>query len=215
MSSEPYMHPQTPIRIILVDDHALVRDGLRALFSVMPQIEVIGEADSGAAAQTLLAQIQPDLVLMDIGLKDTNGLELTRLLCQTHPGIRILMLSMYDNDEYVRNSIRSGACGYVLKDASSREIVAAIEAIAAGGSFYSTEIARKLASNPSPETDALTPRETEILHMLAQGLDNKAMAKTLNISVRTVETHRLSIRRKLGLEGSAALLKYALSLFPS
>lgn len=209
------MHPHAPIRIILVDDHALVRDGLRALFSVMSQIEVLGEADSGAAAQALLTQVTPDLVVMDIGLKDTNGLELTRLLCQQHPGIRILILSMYDNDEYVRNSIRAGACGYVLKDASSREIVAAIEAIAAGGSFYSTEVARKLASSAPKEADPLSPRETEILQMLAQGLDNKAMAKALNISVRTVETHRLSIRRKLNLEGSTALMKYALSLFPS
>lgn len=207
MTSEP------PIRIVLVDDHALVRDGLRALLSATSRIEVVGEAESGEAALSLLEkQPLPDVLLVDIGLRDTNGLELTQILCQRYPSIRVLMLSMYDNEEYVRSSVRMGARGYVLKDASFREIIAAIEAVAAGGSFYSAEVARKLAEG-SPETPQLTPRESQILQMLAQGLDNKAMARTLSISVRTVETHRLSIRRKLHLEGSAALLKYALSVF--
>ncbi|TWH64878.1 two component transcriptional regulator, LuxR family [Azomonas agilis] len=207
------MTSASPIRLALIDDHALVRDGLRALLSVMPQIEIVGEAEDGASALKLMRdQLCPDLILMDIGLKDTNGLELTRQLCQQYPGIRILILSMYNNDEYVRTSIRAGACGYVLKDASAREIVAAIEAVAAGGSFYSTEIARKLAER-SAQSDPLTPRETDILHSLAKGLDNKTIARDLNISVRTVETHRLSIRRKLKLESTSALIKYALDHF--
>ncbi|SFA69882.1 response regulator [Azotobacter beijerinckii] len=203
------MNPAPPIRIVLVDDHALVRDGIRALLAVMPQIEVVGEAESGAEALELLARVQPDLLLLDIGLKDTNGLELTSTLCRQYPDIKVLILSMYDNGEYVRSSIRAGARGYVLKDASSREIVAAIEAIAAGGSFYSSEIARKLADR-SAEPHNLTPRECQILRMLAQGLDSKAMARELEISVRTVETHRLSIRRKLNIDGSTALIQYAL-----
>ncbi|GAB3370159.1 response regulator transcription factor [Azotobacter armeniacus] len=204
------MSSANPIRIALVDDHALVRDGIRALLSVMPQIEVVGEAESGAEALKLLGRVQTDLLLVDIGLKDTNGLELTQTLCRQYPDIKVLILSMYDNNEYVRSSIRAGARGYVLKDASSREIIAAIEAIAAGGSFYSSEIARKLADR-SLEQAYLTPRESQILQMLARGLDSKAMARELDISVRTVETHRLSIRRKLNIEGSAALIKYALT----
>ncbi|MCQ4234399.1 response regulator transcription factor [Pseudomonas stutzeri] len=205
----------TPIRIALVDDHTLVRDGIRALLAVMPQIEVVGEADSGAAALELLEQVQPDLLLLDIGLKDTNGLELTRRLCQLYPRLQVLMLSMYDNLEYVRSSIHAGARGYVLKDSSAREIIAAIEAVAAGGTFYSAEITRRLAEQrQDAAAHNLTPREEQILQMLARGLDSKAMARELAISVRTVETHRLSIRRKLNIDGTAALIKYALSIAP-
>ncbi|MFB8831122.1 response regulator [Azotobacter sp. CWF10] len=204
------MNSGNPIRIVLVDDHALVREGIRALLAVMPRIEVVGEAESAVEALELLGRVPADLLLLDIGLKDTNGLELTRTLGRQYPDLKVLILSMYDNIEYVRTAIRAGACGYVLKDASSREIVAAIEAIAAGGSFYSSEIARKLAEQ-SAEPHNLTPRECQILRMLALGLDSKAMARELDISVRTVETHRLSIRRKLNIDGSAALIKYALS----
>lgn len=205
------MNSSNPTRIVLVDDHALVREGIRALLAVMPRIEVVGEAESAAEALELLGRVPADLLLLDIGLKDTNGLELTRTLGRQHPDLKVLILSMYDNIEYVRTAIRAGACGYVLKDASSREIVAAIEAIAAGGSFYSSEIARKLAERTA-EPHNLTPRECQILQMLAQGLDSKAMARELDISVRTVETHRLSIRRKLNIDGTAALMKYALSI---
>lgn len=201
----------TPTRIALIDDHALIRDGIRALLGVMPQFEVVGEAQSAAEALDLLERVQPDVLLVDIGLKDSTGLELTRTLSQQHPGVRVLILSMYDNLEYVRSSIRAGARGYVLKDAPSREIIAAIAAIAAGGTFYSSDIARRLADQ-SQESHSLSPREVQILQMLARGLDSKAMARELEISVRTVETHRLSIRRKLNIDGSAALMKYALTI---
>lgn len=200
-----------PTRIALVDDHALIRDGIRALLGVMPQFEMVGEAESATEALSLLERIQPDVLLVDIGLKDSTGLELTRTLSQQYPGVRVLILSMYDNLEYVRSSIRAGARGYVLKDAPSREIIAAIAAIAAGGTFYSSDIARRLADQ-SQESHSLSPREVQILQMLARGLDSKAMARELDISVRTVETHRLSIRRKLNIDGSAALMKYALTI---
>ena len=198
-------------RIALVDDHALIRDGIRALLGVMPQFVVVGEAESAAEALELLGRETVDVLLLDIGLKDSTGLELTRVLAERHPEVRVLILSMYDNLEYVRSSIRAGARGYVLKDAPSREIVAAITAIAAGGTFYSSEIARKLADQ-SLASHNLTPREVQILQMLARGLDSKAMARELDISVRTVETHRQSIRRKLNIDGTAALMKYALSI---
>ncbi|MCM2321107.1 MAG: response regulator transcription factor [Pseudomonas sp.] len=205
------MNPGTPTRIALVDDHALVREGIRALLAAMPQIEVVGEAESAAEALELLERVQPDVLLVDIGLQDSTGLELTRSLAERHPEVQVLILSMYDNLEYVRSSIRAGARGYVLKNAPSREIVAAIAAIAAGGTFYSSEIARKLADH-SPDSHNLTPREVQILQMLARGLDSKAMARELAISVRTVEAHRMSIRRKLNIDGTAALMKYALSI---
>ncbi len=198
------------IRIALIDDHALVREGIRALLEVLPHFEVVGEAGSGAEAFELMQRTQVDILLMDVGLRDINGLELTRQLRERHPAIKVLILSMYDNQEYVSTSLAVGASGYVLKEAPSREIVAAIEAIAAGGSFYSGDIARKLVK-PTPSEDELTPREREVLLMLAQGLNNKVMARTLQISVRTVETHRLSIRRKLAIDKPADLLKHALA----
>lgn len=205
------MNDGAPIRIALVDDHALVRDGIRALLAVMPRFIVAGEADSTAGALALLDQVQAEVLLLDIGLKDGNGLELTRLVGERHPELRVIMLSMYDNLEYIRGSIRAGARGYVLKDASAREIVAAIEAVAAGGTFYSAHVANKLLDEPQ-NPDNLTPREVEILQLLARGLDSKAMARQLAISVRTVETHRLSIRRKLNIDSAAALIAYALKL---
>ncbi|WP_044875390.1 response regulator transcription factor [Pseudomonas sp. LFM046] len=198
-----------PIRIALIDDHVLVRDGVKSLLSALPHFEVVAQAESGAEALELVASTELDLLLVDIGLKDMNGLELTRELCSLYPGIKILILSMYDNQEYVRTSINAGAFGYVLKNAPSTELIAAIEAIVAGGSFYSPEIARKLATNVRDENE-LTPRELQVLSMLAKGLNNKEVARELDISVRTVETYRLSIRRKLSIDTPAALVKYAL-----
>ena len=197
------------IRVALVDDHSLVRDGIRALLSVMPQLDVVGEAENGAQAIEMVDRCQPDLLLMDIGLKDKNGLELTRLLGKQYPSLKILILSMYDNYEYVSESVRSGASGYVLKNAPSREIIAAIEAIISGGTFYSAEIAQRLATDPHTDNE-LTPRESQVLAKMVQGLNNKEMARELDISVRTVETHRLSIRRKLNIDKPAALVKYAI-----
>ncbi|MDI3250481.1 Oxygen regulatory protein NreC [Pseudomonas fluorescens] len=197
------------IRIGLVDDHSLVRDGIKALLALVDTIEVIGEAENGHEALNLVEQCQPDLLLVDIGLKDMNGLELTRRLKQHSPAPKILMLSMYDNFEYVSESIRCGASGYVLKNSPSREIIAAIEAIASGGTFYSADIAQKLIADKDTDKE-LTPRESEVLYKMVQGMNNKEMARDLDISVRTVETHRLSIRRKLNIDKPAALAKYAL-----
>ncbi|MCE6981000.1 DNA-binding response regulator [Pseudomonas frederiksbergensis] len=198
-----------PIRVALVDDHSLVRDGIKSLLAVMAQLEVVGEAENGADAIEMVGRCQPDLLLVDISLKDINGLELTRLLRSQYPSLKVLVLSMYDNYEYVSESVRSGASGYVLKNAPSREIIAAIEAIVSGGTFYSAEIAQRLIADKSTDNE-LTPRESQVLYKMAQGLNNKEMARELDISVRTVETHRLSIRRKLNIDKPAALVKYAI-----
>jgi DNA-binding NarL/FixJ family response regulator len=203
------MNLPAAIRVALVDDHSLVRDGIRALLSVMPRLEVVGEAENGTQAIEMVGRCQPDLLLMDISLKDMNGLELTRLLGKQYPRLKILILSMYDNYEYVSESVRSGASGYVLKNAPSREIIAAIEAIISGGTFYSAEIAQRLATDQNTDNE-LTPRENQVLAKMVQGLNNKEMARELDISVRTVETHRLSIRRKLNIDKPAALVKYAI-----
>jgi DNA-binding NarL/FixJ family response regulator len=199
----------SPIRVALVDDHSLVRDGIKALLAVMAPLEVVGEAESGAEAIEMVARCQPDLLLVDISLRDMNGLELTRVLRSQHPALKVLVLSMYDNYEYVSESVRSGASGYVLKNAPSREIIAAIEAITSGGTFYSAEIAQRLIADKNTDNE-LTPRESQVLYKMAQGLNNKEMARELDISVRTVETHRLSIRRKLNIDKPAALVKYAI-----
>ncbi|MDZ4328424.1 MAG: response regulator transcription factor [Pseudomonas sp.] len=203
------MNLRSPIRVALVDDHSLVRDGIKALLSVMAPLEVVGEAENGADAIEMVGRCQPDLLLVDISLKDMNGLELTRLLRSQYPSLKVLVLSMYDNYEYVSESVRSGASGYVLKNAPSREIIAAIEAIASGGTFYSAEIAQRLIADKSTDNE-LTPRESQVLYKMAQGMNNKEMARDLDISVRTVETHRLSIRRKLNIDKPAALVKYAI-----
>lgn len=203
------MHPQARIKVVLIDDHALVRDGIRALLMAVPELDVVGEAGGGTEALKLLGRIEADVVLMDIGLKDVNGLELTQSLRQQFPDLRVLILSMYDNQEYLNTSVKVGARGYVLKDAPSREIIVAIEAIAAGGTYYSEGIAAKLGTRGTEERE-LTPREREVLLMLAQGHNNKTMARALQISVRTVETHRLSIRRKLDIDRPADLMKHAM-----
>ena len=203
------MNLPSPIRVALVDDHSLVRDGIRALLSVMAQLEVVGEAENGTDAIEMVGRCLPDLLLVDISLKDINGLELTRLLRSQYPSLKVLVLSMYDNYEYVSESVRSGASGYVLKNAPSREIIAAIEAIASGGTFYSAEIAQRLIADKTTDNE-LTPRESQVLYKMAQGMNNKEMARDLDISVRTVETHRLSIRRKLNIDKPAALVKYAI-----
>jgi DNA-binding NarL/FixJ family response regulator len=205
----PAMNLPYPIRVALVDDHSLVRDGIKALLAVMAPLEVVGEAENGADAIEMVGRCKPDLLLVDISLKDMNGLELTRVLRSQYPTLKVLMLSMYDNNEYVSESVRAGASGYVLKNSPSREIIAAIEAIASGGTFYSAEIAQRLIADKSTDNE-LTPRESQVLYKMAQGLNNKEMARELDISVRTVETHRLSIRRKLNIDKPAALVKYAI-----
>lgn len=203
------MNLSTQIRLALVDDHTLVRDGIRALLSVIPTVTVVGEAENGADAMVMVEHCNPDLLLVDINLPDINGLELTRKILDKFPTLKVLVLSMYDSKEYVSESLRSGANGYVLKNAPSREIVAAIEAIKNGGTFYSAEIAQKLLLDDGTINE-LTPRESQVLYKMIQGLNNKEMARELDISVRTVETHRLSIRRKLNIDKPAALVKYAI-----
>ena len=197
-----------PVRLLLVDDHPLVRDGLRARLALVPGLETVGEAGSAAEALEAIPQARPDLVLADVGMKGMSGIELASLLQDRQPDVRVLMLSMYDTPEYVQRAMQAGACGYVLKDAPAEEIVAAIEAVAAGGTFLSPGVSRRLFRNQAPRP-LLSSRESEILAALGRGESSKQIAGALGLSVRTVETHRQNIKRKLDIEGQAELIKYA------
>ena len=197
-----------PIRLLLIDDHPLVRDGLRARLATVPGFEVVGEAGSAAEAQQQVLLHQPTLVLMDVGMRDMNGIDLTALLLGQHPALQVLMLSMYDNPEYVQRALQAGARGYVLKDAPASEIISAIAAVASGGTFLSPAVSKRLFRNQVPRP-VLSMRESEILSGLAKGLSSKQLARDMDLSVRTVEAHRQNIKRKLGLAGQAELIKYA------
>ena len=200
--------PTAPIRLLLVDDHPLVRDGLRARLEAVPGFEVAGEAGNAAEAQAQVDALKPQLVLMDVGMKDVNGIDLTAQLLAREPALQVLMLSMYDNPEYVQRALLAGARGYVLKDSPASEIIAAIEAVAGGGTFLSPAVSKRLFRNQAPRP-VLSLCEGEILSALARGLSSKLIAREMDVSVRTVEAHRQSIKRKLSLDGQAELIKYA------
>ncbi|MFT5587976.1 MAG: DNA-binding NarL/FixJ family response regulator [Bradyrhizobium sp.] len=203
----------TVIQILLVDDHPLVRDGLRARLETVAHFEIVAEASNAGDALCHASTKNIDLVLMDINLAGINGIELTARFHTLHPAVAVLMLSMHDSAEYVMQSIQSGARGYVLKDAPAIDIITAIDTVMAGGTYYSAGIARKMTSQFSPPV-VLTPRENEVLQSIANGKSNKHIARELDLSVRTVETHRLNITRKLGIEGQADLIRFALERAP-
>jgi two-component system, NarL family, nitrate/nitrite response regulator NarL len=200
-----------PARLVLVDDHPLVRDGLRARLEAVTGLEVAGEAGNADEAIALAATLEPDLVLMDVGMAGMNGIALAGLFHERFPAIRVLMLSMHDNVEYVTAAVRAGASGYVLKDSPSAEIVRAIEAVLAGQTWFSAGLGARMiqASAKEAPIERLTPRERDILDALALGLSSKQIAQRTGLSVRTVETHRLNLKRKLEIDGQAQLIEFA------
>jgi DNA-binding NarL/FixJ family response regulator len=213
--------PAAPIRVLLVDDHPLVRDGVRMRLEATPHIRVVAEAGCADEALVQAAQAQPDLVLTDIRMPGASGIQLTAAFRERHPLMRVLVLYMHQEEEYVRRALKLGASGYVLKDAPAQQLVHAIERVHAGHSFLSPALERLLqpaaqahadegaASDTSRASRALTPRESRVLQLLAQGHSNKEIAELMGSSIRTVETHRLHLRRKLRIDGRAALVKYA------
>lgn len=203
MQSQPLIH------ILLVDDHPLVRDGLRARLETIPHFHIVAEAGNSDEALRHASSHAIDLVLMDINLSGMNGIELTARFNILYPEIAILMLSMHDKTEYVMQAIQAGARGYVLKDAPALDIITAIETVMSGGTYYSAGLAMHLTRPISP-SQMLTPREREILDCIATGKSNKHIARALDLSVRTVETHRLNIKRKVGIDGQADLIRFAL-----
>lgn len=196
------------VRLLIVDDHPIVREGLRARFSAAPHIVVVGEAGSPDEAIEGVSAFQPSLVLMDVGMKGSTGIELTALLLTSHPSLKVLMFSVYDNPDYVQQALQVGACGYVLKDAPTSELLAAIDVVVAGGTYLSTGVSKRLFRSHTPRP-MLSPRESEILSALSRGESSKHVARALGLSVRTVEAHRQNIKRKLDIDGQAELIKYA------
>ena len=204
------MESTPQILILLVDDHQLVRDGLRSRLESIPQFLVAAEAGTPEDALNAAATQKIDLVLMDINLKGMTGIELTAQFHDTFPDIAVIMLSMHDSAEYVMQSIQAGARGYVLKDSPATDIVTAIHTVMAGGIYYSAALSKHLSRPISPSM-LLTPREKEVLQRIATGKSNKHIARELNLSVRTVETHRWNIKRKLDIDGQADLIRFALA----
>lgn len=203
---------QEMIRLILVDDHPFVRDGVRMRLEATEDIRVVGEASTVAEAVELAAQDAPHIVLTDISMREVGGIQLAALFRDRFPQTHVLVLSMHDNPEYVRRVIDSGARGYVLKDAPAQQLVDAIHTVHAGGTFFSPGLQGQLGEDDMAghAGSALTPRESATLTWLARGYSNKQIARELGVSVRTVETHRLHLRRKLRIEGQAELVKYAI-----
>jgi len=207
------------IRLLLVDDHPFVRDGVRMRLEATGQIAVVGEADCVSDAIQLATELNgdqaPHMVLTDISMRTVSGIELTAQFRQHFPDIAVLVLSMHNNPEYVRRAFDEGAKGYVLKDAPAQELVDAIQAVYAGQTYFSVDLRDALdtplaASTMDGDTTALTPKELATMQALARGYSNKQIASVLGISVRTVETHRLNVRRKLRIGGQAELVKYAI-----
>ena len=202
---------QDPIRVLLVDDHPLVRDGVRMRLEATSHIRVAGEAPGVEQALMLATALQPDLVLTDIRMPDASGIHLATLFQEKLPHIRVMVLSMHCDPEYVRRAVALGVCGYVLKDAPAQELVQAITDVHAGGRYFSPALQAILdAAEPAERSlRGLTPREADVLTLLSKGHSNREIADALGASIRTVETHRLHLRRKLHIEGRAALVKYA------
>ena len=205
--------------VLLVDDHVVVRQGLKALLADELDIEVIGEASNGREALDRLAELEPKVVLMDISMPGLNGIEATRQIQQRYPSVRVVVLSMHANEEYVFQVLQAGASGYVLKQSDSLEVLTAIRAAVAGGSFLSPPISRAViedyvrraeARGQADDLEMLTNREREVLQLLAEGRANREIAEDLSISVKTVETHRSNMMNKLGLDSKTDLVKYAL-----
>lgn len=200
----------TPIRVILADDHPLVTEGVRAVLETFEQIEVIASVTNGRDAVDTIARMNPDVTLMDLNMPGMNGLTATELVLERDPNARIIILSMHDNPEYISTALRHGAKGYLLKDVPTEEIVTAIEQVHAGETYLCTGTEGALQPAPDGDREPLTSREQMVLLRLARGASNKEVARDLDISVRTVETHRKNIKRKLAIDTTAGLTRYVL-----
>jgi DNA-binding NarL/FixJ family response regulator len=202
------------IRVLLADDHAILRKGVRMLIDSQPDLEVVGEAKTGREAIEEARKLKPDIVVMDVAMPELNGIEGTRQICDELTQTKVIGLSMHKDSVYVREILRAGARGYLLKDSEDDDLLRAIRAVARGQAFLSPSISdavltdyRKHVSNP---VDLLTSREREVLTMIADGKTNKEIASTLNLSVYTVESHRGSVMEKLNLHNTGDIVRFAL-----
>ena len=208
----------TPFKILLVDNHTLVRAGIRALVEQIPNVLVVGEAGDGREALKLVEQYRPHLVLMDITMPVMNGLEATVRLVKDFPGTRVVMLSVHTDEEYVLQALRAGAAGYLLKDAGRAELEIAVAAVARGETYLSPAVSRHVVGDYVRRTgsglegrlETLTPRQREILQLIAEGKSTKEIASVLDVSVKTVETHRAQLMERLDIHDVAGLVRYAI-----
>lgn len=207
------------IRILLADDHTLFRQGVKTLLAAEPDMEVVGEAADGTAAADRAAELKPDVVLMDIGMPGPSSFETTRQIRRSRPETRVLFLTMYDDEDYLVESMEVGASGYVLKDSPALQLVAAVRDVCRGGSYLSPRMLSQLVddfrtrvrtTDRLPRFATLTPREKEVLKMLAEGNSVKEVACQLNLSVKTVEAHKFNLMRKLDIHNKAQLVQYAI-----
>jgi DNA-binding NarL/FixJ family response regulator len=206
----------TMIRIVLADDHNLVRSGLKSLLSEMKNVEVVAEASNGRQAVDLVQSVKPDVVLMDIAMNELNGIDACEIISREHPAVRTIILSMHDSGEYVAKALKAGAKGYVLKDAAPLELEFALQAVTVGETYLSPRVSRQVVqSYVQPGSgdaglDALSPRQKEILKAIAGGRSTKQIAYDLGLSVKTIETHRAQIMERLDIHDLAGLVRFAI-----
>jgi two-component system response regulator NreC len=207
------------LRILVADDHTIIRSGLRMLLERQPGFEVVGEAADGRQAVELARGLRPDVAMLDIAMPNLNGIEAARQICAELPKIRIVILSVHSDEAYVLKALKAGARGYLLKDSAESDIISAVRLVGAGKAFFSPEISRMLVEDyvrqlqhrgMDDSYELLTTREREILQLLAEGRSNKDIAAMLNVSVYTVETHRSHILQKLNLHSLPELILYAI-----
>ena len=207
-----------PIRILLIDDHALVRAGIRALIGQLEEVEVAGEAAGGREALRLIEELQPDIVLLDIAMPGMSGLEVLTESAKRFPQVRVIVLTVHEAGEYALGALRAGAAGYLPKSAASNELKEAIETVARGETYVSSDMARRTVLEHARESqderslEKLTPRQREILTLMAEGTSTKKIAGRLKISVKTVESHRAQIMERLNIHEVAGLVLFAIRL---